>query len=230
MDDALKLKVIEYLSEFVTDSRKSRIDSVLASRTRYVTVVLEDICNTHNASAVVRSCECFGVQDIHIIENENEYSINPCVTQGSAEWIDVARYNKVGARNSEACLDKLKVRGYCLVATTLEGHDCILEELPIDRPLAIMFGNEENGLSDHALKMADHRMIIPMYGFTQSLNISVSAALTLHHLIPKVHNSDIDWHLSDSEILDLKYRWIKRIVRRGALLEKRFLDSLENGT
>lgn len=230
MDDALKLKVIEYLSKFVTDNRKSRIDSVLADRTRYVTVVLEDICNTHNASAVIRSCECFGVQDIHIIENENQYSVNPCVTQGSAEWVDLVRYNETGAANTEVCLKRLKSDGYRLVATALEGHDCILDELPIDRPLALMFGNEENGLSDHALKMADHRMIIPMYGFTQSLNISVSAALTLHHLIPKIHNAEIDWHLSDSEILDLKYRWIKRIVRRGALLEKRFLDSLENGT
>ena len=91
----------------------------------------------------------------------------------------------------------------------------------------IMFGNEENGLGEYALKMADHRMIIPMYGFTQSLNISVSAALTLHHLVPKIHNSEVDWHLSDAEILDLKYRWIKRIVKRGALLEKRFLESLE---
>ncbi|MFH1894148.1 MAG: RNA methyltransferase [Candidatus Zixiibacteriota bacterium] len=228
MNEEIKRTIIAYLTEFVTESRMNRMDSVLADRTRYVTVVLEDICNAHNASAVIRSCECFGAQDVHIIESENEYSVNPCVTQGSAEWIDIIRYNEPGAINSETCLERLKASGYRLVATTLDEHDCVLDDLPIDRPLAIMFGNEEKGLTDYAMKQADMRMIIPMFGFTQSFNLSVSAALTLHSIVPRLHDSEIDWHLSEGEILDLKYRWMKRIVRRSDLLERRFLESLEN--
>lgn len=226
MDKEIKRAITEHLSEFVTESRLNRMDVVLGDRTRYVTVVLEDICNAHNASAVIRSCECYGVQDVHIIENENEYSVNPCVTQGSAEWIDIIRYNEPEENNSKTCLERLKASGYRLVATTLNGHDCVLDDLPIDKPLALMFGNEENGLTDYAMKQADIRMMIPMFGFTQSFNLSVSAAISLHHIIPGLRPTEVDWHLTEGEVLDLKYRWMKRIVRRSDLLEQKFLESL----
>jgi len=226
MDDILKAKVLDYLSGFITDNKKQKMDRVLQERTRHITVVVEDIRNAHNASAVLRSCECLGIQDVHVIENEHVYEVNPCVTQGSADWVDLHRYGQSGHFSTPDCYEALRDMGYCIVATTLERSNTTLDELPIDRKLAIVFGEEESGLTEYAQDNADLRMRIPMSGFTQSFNISVSAAITIYSLTSRLRSSDVVWHLNESEVLDLKYRWSRRIVNRGDLLEKKFLEEL----
>ncbi len=224
MNNDLKRAVTEHLSECVLESRLETIDSVIADRTRYVTVVLEDIHKPHNASAVIRSCECLGVQDVHVIENHNVYETKEIVTQGSSDWIDLHRYNRSDAANTEACFAALRSSGYRIVATTLDNSDCRLQDLPLDSKLAIVFGDEEAGLTKFAINNADIRMTIPMYGFTQSFNLSVSAAITLHQVIQRLRESEIDWHLTEDELLDLRYRWIKQSVNRSDAIERRFLQ------
>lgn len=221
-----KLALYQYLSSFITEERKAKIDFNITNRTRHVTVVLEDIFQPHNASAVLRSCECFGVQDVHIIENKNPYAVNPDIALGSANWLNLFNYNS-GEFNTPECYEKLKNKGYKIVATTPHENSCLIEDLDITEKTALIFGTEKSGLTDFALENADAFMKIPMYGFTESLNISVTAALSLFSCSQKLRNSNINWMLSEEEQIDLKIKWLRKSVNGGELLTKKFLERLK---
>ncbi|MBN2275360.1 MAG: RNA methyltransferase [Bacteroidales bacterium] len=221
----MKEKLILHLEQFITERRLQSINRVLAQRTRYITVVLEDIFQSHNASAVLRSCDCFGIQDVHIIENRNTYQVNPDVALGSYKWLNLYKYNKEG-NNTVAALEKLKKQGYRLVATTPHQKGSMLEDFDLNKgKLALVFGTELEGLTDNASCMADEVLTIPMVGFTESLNISVTAAVILHDLTRRLRKSTIPWQLSQDEILQIKLQWLKNSIRRSDTLEKTFTDN-----
>jgi tRNA (guanosine-2'-O-)-methyltransferase len=218
-----KRKLLEYLSGFITDNKKRKIEEIIALRTKYLCVVLEDIYQPHNASAVLRSCDCFGIQDLHIIENRNKYTVNPDIALGSSKWVNIIKHNGK-EHNTEDCLNDLKRRGYKIVATMPDEHFVTLEELKLDKKVALMFGTEQEGLSDIAIKNADEFVRIKMYGFTESFNISVSAALCLHYLSSKLRSSEIDWKLTEEDRIETQLYWVKNIVKSADLLEKDFLQ------
>lgn len=217
-------ELIDFLSSFITDNRYSQLREVLKNRTRYITVVLEDIYQSQNASAVLRTCDCFGIQDVHIIENKNEYKINPDVALGASKWLSMNYYNKT-ENNTLDAINKLKADGYRIVATTPHTNDVNLEDFSLsDGKTALVFGTELTGISDIVYENADEFMKIPMYGFTESFNISVSAAVILHHLTYKLRNSDIDWQLEENESDELLLNWIRSSIKKSKLLEKRFYE------
>ena len=224
MDRAAKEALANYLGTFLTPRRLQRIEQVLALRTRHLTVVLEDIYQSHNASAVLRSCECFGVQDVHIVENRNVYTPNPDVDQGASKWLDLIRYNDNAGDNTRACLQNLRRRGYRLVAATPHGDDQLLDQLAVEGPLALLLGTEEVGLTPYAMEQADAFVKVPMFGFTESFNISVCTALMLRELTAKIRRSDVGWELRAGEKLDLRLQWYRRLVRGSELLESRFIQ------
>ncbi|MEH0158324.1 RNA methyltransferase [Limibacter armeniacum] len=199
----------QYLRSFVTPNKQQLFEKVLAHRTRHVTVVLEDIYQPQNASAVIRSCDCFGIQDLHIIEVEHTYELNKKVVKGASKWVDRHHYS-----SNEDAIKQLKNNGYKIVATTPH-TDMTLDELPLDDKVALMFGTESTGLTDYALSEADYKIRIPMYGFSESFNISVSAAVSLNHLMTKLHNSqDIKWQLSPEEYKRQEIRWILKVINK----------------
>jgi len=218
-------KLIEHLSGFVTERRLKLFDSVLNQRTRYMTVVLEDIYQAHNASAVLRSCECFGIQDVHIIENRNPYRISPDVALGSYKWLDIKRYNNE-PENTRLAIDTLRANGYRIVATSPHKKNRNLEDFDISKgKFALVFGSELNGLSPLAYEMADEYIKIPMTGFTESLNISVTAAICIHHLTGKIRmNNSLPWHLPENEMQEIKLAWLKNSIRKSDLIIKAFLS------
>ena len=185
--------LLAFLTPFITDERKQRFEEVLAYRTRHVTVVLEDIFQPHNASAVLRSCDLRGIQDVHIVENNYQYDVNPDVVMGSNKWLNLYHYNKVDFNTPEV-FDRLHEQGYQIVATCPHRDDFTPETLPLDQPIALVFGTEKLGLSDYAVEHADKHVRIPMFGFTESYNISVSAALLIYTLTNRLHNSEIIWY------------------------------------
>lgn len=219
--------LLDFFSDYVTENKKQLIDEVLQNRSRYLTVALEDIYVSQNASAVIRSCDCFGFQDIHIIENHHRFKVNKGVTRGSSKWVDVHRYNAPGVNNTTACFESLKASGYKVYATTPHQSGYQLPELPLtDQKIALVFGNEHTGLSDYALQNADGFLRIPMYGFTESYNISVSAALCLYDIVHRLQKSTLDWRMSTAEREELQLLWYKKMVRRSEVMEKSFLASL----
>ncbi len=213
---------IELLRQFVSPNRWELFQKVINYRTRYITVVLEDIYQPHNASAVLRSCDIFGIQDVHIIENRNEYRVNPQVSMGSQKWLTLYKYNEL-ENNTLSAIKALKSKGYRIVATTPHRDDVELKEFDLSKgPVALMFGSELPGLSEIALNNADEFLKIDMYGFTESFNISVSAAITLHYLVNKLHQSDISWQLSQEERDEILFTWLKKSVRASEQILKRF--------
>jgi len=217
-------ELVNYLSKYVTKRRLTLFSKIMDIRTRYLTVVMEDIYQSQNASAVLRSCDCFGIQDVHIIENRNEYTINPNVTQGSNKWLNLSKYNTED-ENTIKAFDSLRAKGYRIIATSPHHQSAQLDEFDLIKgKSAIVFGTELNGLSQAALENADEYLYIPMHGFTESLNISVSAAIILHNLSSRLRESDISWRLSTEEKLELKLSWLRKSVKRADLLEKGFKE------
>ncbi|MCB2195547.1 MAG: RNA methyltransferase [Bacteroidetes bacterium] len=224
----MKKELIEYLKPFVTEARLEIFDKVIGYRTRYITVALEDIYQSQNASAVLRTSDCFGIQDVHVIENKNTYKINPDVALGSSKWLNIIKYNK-SENNTLEAIASLKKQGYRIVATTPHKNDVDLDNFNLQKgKVALFFGTELNGLSDIAIQNADEYLKIPMFGFTESFNISVSAAIILHHLTLKLRSSNINWQLSNEEIDELKLNWLKQTIKKSDLIIEKFLSKNTN--
>lgn len=211
----------DFLSDFLTENRKELFDKIIQFRTRHFTVVLEDIYQPHNASAVLRSADLTGVQDVHIIENRNRYHVNPQVAMGSSKWLNLIYYNEKEDNTLDA-YDSLRSKGYKIVAATPHDGGKTLDEIPIDDKLALVFGTELKGLSQTAIDNADEYLRIPMYGFTESYNISVSAALVLFTLTEKLRKADFSWQLSREEKQEIMLEWTKRSVARSDVFEREF--------
>ncbi|BCR20665.1 TrmH family RNA methyltransferase [Borrelia miyamotoi] len=209
------LKRIEILSKFITEQRRDRIEEVLSNRTNYLTLVLEDIFQSQNASATIRTIEILGLSNIHIIETNNKYTLNPDVVLGASKWIDIVKYTCV-----RAAFDNLRDNGYRIVATSLNNRSVSLEDFPIDNKMAIFFGTELTGLSHEVLENADLHLKIPMYGFTQSYNVSVAVAIVFYSLISRLRKGSIRYLLSEDEKLGLKLDYYRKIVNRALSIEK----------
>ncbi len=217
-----KQDLIRFLETVMKEDRIKLIGKNVNERTRYVTVVLENIFQPQNASAVMRSCDCFGVQDLHVIENSNEYELNPDVVMGSSKWVDLKRYNSKD-ENTLDTINSLKKEGYRIVATTPHTNDVLLPDFDLTKgKSAFFFGTELTGLSDVVMDNADEFVKIPMYGFTESFNISVSASLVLNHLASALRCSDVDWELTEDEKLNLKLEWYMKSVKSGEKMLDRF--------
>lgn len=220
--------LIEYLQDFISDARLERINTVLDQRTQHLTVVLEDIYQPYNASAVLRSCDGFGIQDVHVIENNNQFDASSQVTIGADQWLTVNRYKKPDHDNVSDCFKELRKRGYQIVATTPHENDSNLNELDISKPTALVFGTELEGVTDQVLEQADAFVKIPMAGFSESFNISVSAAICLYDTSLRLRQSDIDWKISPQKREELLLLWIKKSIKAGDQLAKKWVA--ENGS
>lgn len=232
-----KKQLLSFLSGFVTEERRKRFAEVLANRTRHITIGLENIYQPHNASAVLRSCDCFGVQDVHIIENENTYSVNPDVALGSYKWLTLHKYNMLenrfdAAQNTSQCIQELKKKDYTIAVTSSHQIDTgtkarkqySIENIPLKDKVALFFGTEMHGVSSELEKSADCCVSIEMYGFTESFNISVAAAICMYTLSKRLRQEKIDWQLKDDEKEELLLQWCRNTIPKADLLEKQFIS------
>jgi tRNA (guanosine-2'-O-)-methyltransferase len=214
-------KVNDYILSLVTENKRILFEEVLKNRTRHVTIVLENTFQTHNASAILRTAECFGIQDVHIIENKFKYNVNPQITLGSVKWINLYKHNTVAD-----CYKILKAKGYSIYATLPGDKSKVLHECEINSPIALVFGTEKEGLSKEAIELADAFLHIPMYGFTESFNVSVSAAMCVYDITTRLRNSDINWKLPEKEAKELRYQWAKKSVTKSKLIEQAYRKRL----
>ena len=219
-------KLLNYFESFLTDSRKQLFKSVLEKRTRHFTVVLEDIFQSHNASAVVRTCDIFGVQDVHAIENKYNNKVSRHVAKGSQKWLNQLRYRNDGD-NTKTCLDGLKKAGYQIVATTPHNDSCLLQDFDVSKKTAFVFGEEAEGVSNYVIENSDGFLKIPMVGFTESLNISVATAIILQDVTTKLRNSDINWELSKEEKEVLYIDWVKKTIKNVDKIEAHYQQNLK---
>lgn len=204
-------QIIEILEPFVSDNKKGLIDRVLEKRTRHVTLVFEDIDKPHNVSAVLRTAECLGIQDLHFIKNKNTYTVNKRIVHGAAKWVTMHHHSNQ-SNNIDACYENLRANGYRIYATSVHENSKSIYDLEPDVKTAIVFGTEANGISEEAGKKADSFVHIPMSGFTESFNLSVSATICLTVLKGEKEK----WPpISEEEKLELRAEWYRKIVREA---------------
>ncbi|WP_196888490.1 TrmH family RNA methyltransferase [Aureivirga sp. CE67] len=208
------LDYLKYLEQFVTPERQALFDKVLKDRTRHFTVVLEDLYQKHNTSAVVRSCDIFGVQDVHIIEKKYNSQVSRHVAKGAQKWLDFHQYNSFDEDNTGICIESLREKGYQIIATTPHNDSCFLPKFDITKKSAFVFGVEKEGVSERMMEEADGYLKIPMHGFTESFNISVAAAVILNDVTGRMRASeDLDWKLSEEERLEKKLEWMEKSIK-----------------
>lgn len=210
-------ELLTYLESYLTPRRIALFDKVLAERTNHFTVATEDVYQLHNTSAVIRSCDVFGVQNVHITEERNVRKIDREIAMGAQKWVNVNRYHTV-----EDSVNTLKDKGYQIIATTPHNDACMLDEFDISKPSAIFFGTEKQGLSEELMQKADGFLKIPMVGFTESLNISVSAAIILQNLTSRLKRSEIDWQLTDEEKFDIRMNWATSCIKSSDRIIERY--------
>lgn len=217
---------IACLKNFVVDEKNQLFEKLIQERTDYITVVLEDLFQSHNQSAVLRSADCFGVQDVYMIENRNKYDDETStVSRGAREWLSLHRYNEL-KNNTQAAIDKLRGEGYRIIATMPHRDDVLLDDLDLGKgKMAFFFGTEISGLSKLVVEQADEFVKVPMYGFTESLNVSVAAALVMHQVIQRLRQSGIDWHLSKEKQAEVLFAWYYNYVKSSdEILERYEMD------
>jgi len=221
MKQTEKQELIAYLRNFISEERYSRIQEIAGKRTQHFSIVVENLYQSHNMSAILRTAECLGIQEVHLIENNFQYEICPQVALGANKWLSIHQYNQL-ENNTLQCLEAVKKQGYKIVATLPHENDCLLDDISIDEKTAFVFGTELNGLTQEAIAMADGFVKIPMYGFTESYNVSVSVALTMMNVIERLRKSTINWKLSEEEYTDLVLQWIKKTIKDAERVVERF--------
>jgi tRNA (guanosine-2'-O-)-methyltransferase len=215
----IDLDYLNFLENILTENRKNKFLKVLENRTKHFTVVVEDVFQMHNASAVMRSCEVFGIQELNVIEERYGKSIDKEIAMGAQKWVDIRKFDNV-----THCVGALKNQGYQIIATTPHENDCLLDDFDISKPSALFFGTERDGLSNEVLQKADGFLKIPMAGFTESLNISVSAAIIIQNLTNRLRQSEIDWHLTEEEILIKRLAWARSSIKDIKRIEARYFS------
>lgn len=209
-------QLLKHLESFLTERRRELFKEVISNRTKHFTVVTEDVKQLHNTSAVMRTCDIFGIQDLHVVEELEGKRIDKEIAMGAQKWVDLHRYS-----NIDQCIETLKRQGYRIIATTPHQDSQFLEDFDVTQKAAFFFGKESDGLSEKVFSQADSFLKIPMYGFTESLNISVSAAIILQQVVAKLRKTDIYWQLSEEEQLLKHLDWTKKTVKSiGQIIER----------
>jgi len=212
----------DYFHEYVTPQRRARLAEVLRQRTRRIAVVLEDVRQSHNVSAVLRSCDAFGIQDVHVLEPTESFDPSTKIALGSQQWLTIRREPGEGA--VERGITTLRNQGYRIVATVPPGAGAVpFEEINLDGPIAVVFGNEKYGITPEMVAAADQLTTIPMHGFVESLNISVAAALLIQSLSSRTRASRNDWALSSAEHEELLFEWTRKSIPAVEFIEQRWL-------
>lgn len=213
----MDLALFQYLQTFLTERRKNLFQKVLSERTRHFTVATEDVYQLHNTSAVMRTCDVFGIQDLNVVEELLGKRVDKEIAMGAQKWVSLKRYHVIND-----CINNLKSSGYQIIATTPHNDSTLLHDFDVSKKSAFFFGKESDGLSDTVMDTADGFLKIPMYGFTESLNISVSVAIILQSVVTKMKQSQIKWQLSDAEKMEIEMEWMLKTIKSSKEIVERY--------
>ena len=213
-------EIYDYLQQFLTNERLSKIEHFSKESSDFVLPVMEDVYQFRNAAAIVRSVEACGFHHVVALEEENVFNPNLKVTKGAETWVQVEKMP-----NNLDSLKEIKSRGYRILAVLPEKNATMLPDYEVKEPIALVFGTELEGVSEEILDFADETLAIPMFGFTKSFNVSVAAAICMYELKQKLMKSGIEYKLSDEKLLELKIRWAKNSIKSSEQILERFLGS-----
>ena len=217
-------ELFDFLYEYITEHKKALFEQILLQRTNHVAIVMENIFHSQNVSAILRTAECFGVQPIYYVaEKYGAYDLNPRVTRGASKWLNI---HKLGS--SEEAVKQLKQKGYKILTTAPAGTATPIHELDISQKTAFVFGEEAEGVSNAVTQLADDQVTIPMVGFTESFNVSVSAGICMHNFLTRLRSSEVAWQLSEEEKQLLRFEWSYKSARNAPSLVRYFEEQQSN--
>lgn len=215
--------LFSYLEGFVTKERRDKFITILQKRTKHFTVVLEDVYQMHNTSAVIRSCDVFGVQQAHAIEVQHKNTLDKEIAMGAQKWVDLKYHS-----SADTCIQALRSEGYQIIATTPHNDSCYVDDFDVTKKSALFFGSERDGVSKNIMQQADGFIKVPMVGFTESLNISVSAAIVLQSLTARLRKSEVAWQLTEEEKELQRFIWMQKSIKSIDKILERYVK--ENGS
>ena len=209
---------LDYMTQFITEERRDVLRRTLAQRTHYMRIMTENMFHPQNASAIMRHCEAFGIQQIHTVEDLCRFDPSVNIVRGTQKWVDIEHHD-----TTKEALAALKAEGYRIVATTPHRCSSTPETFDVTKgKFALVFGTEHAGISDEVIEAADEFLMIPMCGMVESLNVSASAAILIYMLSERIRQQTDNWQLTEAESLKLLTRWTmssvrdyERILRRG---------------
>ncbi|WP_449399362.1 TrmH family RNA methyltransferase [Chryseobacterium wanjuense] len=211
-------QTFEYLKQFLTEERLSKIEHFSQESSDFVLPVMDDVYQFRNAAAIIRSVEACAFHKVIAMEEENVFNPNLTVTKGAETWVEVEKMPK-----NLASLKNIKERGYKILAVSLEKNAVMLPDYQITEPIALVFGTELEGVSQEVIDFADETLAIPMYGFTKSFNVSVAAGICMYELKQKLMKSGIDYKLSEEKLLKMKIRWAVNSMRSGQQIFEKYI-------
>jgi tRNA (guanosine-2'-O-)-methyltransferase len=211
-------KTFDYLKQFLTEDRLTKIEHFSQESSDFILPVMDDVYQFRNAAAIIRSVEACAFHKVVAMEEENVFDPSLTVTKGAETWVEVEKMPK-----NVASLQNIKDRGYKIMAVSLEKNAVMLPDYQIKEPIALVFGTEKEGVSEEVLDFADETLAIPMYGWTKSYNVSVAAAICMYELKQKLMKSDIDYKLTDEKLMKMKIRWAVNSMRSGQQIFEKYL-------
>ncbi|MDP9960591.1 TrmH family RNA methyltransferase [Chryseobacterium lathyri] len=211
-------QTFEYLKQFLTEERLSKIEHFSKESSDFVLPVMDDVYQFRNAAAIIRSVEACAFHKVVAMEEENVFDPNLTVTKGAETWVEVEKMPK-----NTASLQDIKDRGYKILAVSLEKNAVMLPDYQITEPIALVFGTEKEGVSEEVLDFADETLAIPMFGLTRSYNVSVAAGICMYELKQKLIKSDIDYKLNEEKQMKMKIRWAVNSMRSGQQIFEKYL-------
>ena len=218
--------VLQELYKIITPNKVGLFEKIAPQRSRHLVVGLENIQQDHNASAIMRTMDCLGFQELHLIEKNNNYQFQRDIALGAARWLDVVQHQQEPEPVLDA-ISTLKAKGYRIVATSPHHKANTPQDIDLEQPIALFFGAEKHGISAELEANADSFLHIPMHGFTESYNLSVSAAVVLSALRTRLEASKQSWLLNEAEQIALKIEWCRRILNGGQQLAQKFREEYQ---
>lgn len=214
--------ILDYFQQFMSGHKIDLFEQKVLDRTRHFTLVLEDLFHPHNASAILRTCDCMGIQDVHMIENNHQFKNEKDISLGSRKWLNIQRYNDSDL-SSPSCINQLKEKGYTIAVLSPHHNDVTIDQYPVENKTAFILGAEKHGLTEYSLNNADYHVKVPMHGFTESYNVSITAALSMYEMTQRMRSSSLDWHLSSEEQWRVKLSWTLRTIRSSRDIVKKYV-------
>lgn len=220
-----KAELTAYMNTFMRDERRDKLNHVLDNRTTHFCVAMEDLFYERNSGAIIRTADGYGIQNIHVIEPRDSFKskVTNIISKGAEKWVTKTQHDDI-KNGAKMCIDELRSQGYQIVATSPHKDGHTIHDFDISKKSAFFLGAEKTGISDIVMEEADDYIAMPIYGFTESYNVSVANGILLHELINRLRKSDVDWHLSEEERNDLFLDWTMKSINSSDMIADKFME------
>lgn len=226
-DFRMALKFYDRLFDLLTEHKKNLFTTLIEYRTNHIAWLADNFYHEQNSSAIIRSADCFGYNTVFVIEDKYRFKVNEEIAMGAQKWVNTVIF-QVGNVDYGQAIHAIKQSGYKLIAATPHINGLSVENLDIRKPICIAMGSERHGHHPEILEEADGFVAIPMEGFSESLNVSVTAGVLMYTLKKRLKSEGIDWQLSDADKKRQILIWMLKTIPSAQKMVERWIQEEAN--